>query len=64
MFGNKSWKTASLKSTIYEPWKWTSPTYIVTLDCDISQISSIVIDESHRMEDVNRANNKKVINNR
>lgn len=61
MFGSKSSKETSLKVTKYEPWKWTSPTYIITLDNDISQISAIEIDESQRMADVNRENNKKVL---
>lgn len=58
MFGSKSSKETSVKVTKYEPWKWTSPTFIVTLDSDISQISAIEIDPSQGMADVNRNNNK------
>jgi len=43
--------------TSAEPWPWTHPTYGLTLDIPLEEISKIEIDESQRLADVDRTNN-------
>ena len=56
MRGEKKNET-DLERVILPDWPWTHPTYQFTIDSPISEISSIVIDESGYMADVNRENN-------
>lgn len=57
MFGEKPAEN-NLPRKTYEAWKWTHPTYVVTIDKNINDISSVEIDPTQRMADVNRKNNK------
>jgi len=57
MFGEKPAENNIPRKT-YEAWKWTHPTYVVTLDRKIDEIASIEIDQTQRMADINRTNNK------
>lgn len=57
MFGKKPAENNIPRKT-YEAWKWTHPTYVVTLDRKIDEIASIEIDQTQRMADINRTNNK------
>ncbi len=43
--------------TICKDWDWTHPTYMLQIEEKNSEISSIEIDPSYRMMDVNRENN-------
>ncbi|MBO9150683.1 M1 family metallopeptidase [Chitinophaga sp. GCM10012297] len=60
MFGNKPAENADEKRIVHDGWRWTHPTYTLTIDTPISQLKSIDIDPSMRMADVNRNNNKAV----
>ncbi|GAB3018127.1 M1 family metallopeptidase [Niabella terrae] len=48
--GHAGWKT-------YPAWKWTQHKYVIETDLKLAQISSIEIDPSQRMADVERKNN-------
>jgi Peptidase family M1 domain len=62
MFGAKQAEDASIRRTTFEPWKWTSPTYIFALNRRLLDIKSVEIDPSQRMADVDRKNNKLELN--
>lgn len=57
MFGEKPAENDTKRKT-FESWKWTHPTYVVTIDATLNNIASIEIDPSQRMADVDRKNNK------
>ncbi|MCH2197783.1 MAG: M1 family metallopeptidase [Flavobacteriales bacterium] len=40
-----------------EDWPWTHPSYVLDINASYSDISSIVIDESKKMADIDRSNN-------
>ncbi|MDT0647253.1 M1 family metallopeptidase [Zunongwangia sp. F260] len=44
--------------TVKEDWAWAYPTYELKIDAEKSQISSIVLDESQLMADIDRSNNE------
>jgi aminopeptidase N len=57
MFGVKA-KEDNLQTTIIdEEWRWTHPTYIVTVKRKLTDIVRVEIDPSKRMADVERKNN-------
>jgi hypothetical protein len=58
MMGAKPAEDTSVNTTQLADWNWVNPSYSTTLSKPISSISSIEIDPSQRMADVNRANNK------
>ncbi len=60
MFGNKLQEDTSIKRVVHDGWKWTHPTYTVTLDVPLGRVKSIEIDPSRRMADIDRRNNKAV----
>jgi len=60
MFGQKPAED-TIPRTVFEPWKWTHPTYIFEVSQTLMNIKSIEIDPSFRMADVNRRNNKLVL---
>jgi len=47
---------------VYEPWKWTSPTYTFTVNRKLLDMKIVEIDPSQRMADVDRKNNKLELN--
>ncbi len=57
MFGSKKSELISNKTILEEEWKWTHPTYEFILKDDKKDITSIEIDPSKRMADVDRSNN-------
>lgn len=57
-FGNKPAEAGQEKRTVYEPWKWTHPTYEIETAHKLTQIVAIEIDPSQRMADIDRKNNK------
>ncbi|RAI98412.1 hypothetical protein LX64_04774 [Chitinophaga skermanii] len=57
MFGEKPNENPAQQRIVHDNWKWTSPTYTVTIDAPLSSITSIVIDPSKRMADIDRTNN-------
>jgi hypothetical protein len=58
MFGEKPVEDASIPRTTFEPWKWTSPTYIFELNHRLIDFKTVEIDPTQRMADVDRKNNK------
>lgn len=57
MFGQKPAED-QLPRTVYPAWKWTHPTYIIEFDKRLTELTTVEIDPSHRMADVDRKNNK------
>ncbi len=57
MCGRKKHGKSDLKVIDHEPWRWTNPTYTVTLPYPASDIRMVEIDPSYRMADVDRSNN-------
>lgn len=62
MFGEKPNENADIPRKVYEPWKWTHPTYIIQTDKKIINIKAVEIDPSQQMADVDRRNNLLEIN--
>jgi hypothetical protein len=58
MFGQKPAEDASIQRKVYEPWKWTHPTYTIESSRKLSDISIGEIDPSQRLADVERKDNK------
>jgi hypothetical protein len=58
MFGAKKAEEGQEPRTVYEPWKWTHPTYEIATKKRLSDIVSVEIDPSQRMADLERKNNK------
>lgn len=58
MFGNKQNENPKIKRTIGEAWKWTHPTYIISIDRRLIDLKKIEIDPGKRMADGERRNNK------
>lgn len=58
MYGVKPVEDNSVPRTVYEPWKWTHSTYIVETKRKLTDITTVEIDPSQRMADVERRNNK------
>ena len=57
MFGQKP-QEDTIPRTVYEPWKWTHPTYTFEVNQRLMNIRSIEIDPTWRMADTDRKNNK------
>ncbi len=58
MFGIKPEEDTKIPRLVFEPWKWTSPSYEFEVNHRLTDLRLIEIDASHRMADVNRNNNK------
>ena len=58
MFGEKPAEAASISRKVYEPWKWTHPTYIIESSQRLADISIGEIDPSQRLADIQRKDNK------
>ncbi len=57
MYANKPSENEMETRTIFEPWRWTHPTYVVEVKGRLLDIKKVEIDPSKRMADVNRKNN-------
>ncbi|HRP57778.1 M1 family metallopeptidase [Agriterribacter sp.] len=57
MFGEKPAENTTPRF-VQEPWKWTHPTYVFEVESSLMNISSVEIDPTWRMADINRSNNK------
>lgn len=57
MYANKEAENGAEKRTVFEPWRWTHPTYVVELPVKLTDLKKAEIDPSKRMADVNRNNN-------
>ncbi len=58
MYGEKPLEDPSIPRKVYEPWKWTSSTYIIESNSKLSDFTFVEIDPSQRMADVERKDNK------
>jgi hypothetical protein len=58
MFGIKPEEDKKIPRFVYEPWKWTNPSYEFEVNHKLTDLRLIEIDASHRMADVNRNNNR------
>jgi hypothetical protein len=58
MFGTKPEEDKNIPRFIYEPSKWTNPSYEFEINHKLTDLKLVEIDASHRMADVNRNNNK------
>ncbi|HKC36502.1 MAG TPA: M1 family metallopeptidase, partial [Chitinophagaceae bacterium] len=57
MFGEKPAEDASISRKVYEPWRWTHPTYIIESSHKLGDISLGEIDPSQRLADIQRKDN-------
>ena len=62
MFGQKPAEDNSITRIVYEPWKWTHPTYIIETSKKLTDIRVAEIDPSQRMADLERKDNKLELN--
>jgi hypothetical protein len=58
MFGEKPVEEGQEGRKVYEEWKWTHPTYEISSSRKLTDITSVEIDPSFRMADVERKNNR------
>ena len=58
MFGEKPVEDKSIPRTSFPSWKWTHPTYTVSVNKKLATMKTLEIDPSQRMADVERRNNK------
>ncbi|TDX00432.1 M1 family metallopeptidase [Dinghuibacter silviterrae] len=57
MFGSKPAEAGEGPRTVFDPWPWTNPTYIVQSNHHLRDIVRAEIDPTQRMADVDRRNN-------
>ena len=57
MYAAKENENSKEPRTVYEPWRWTHPTYTIELKNKLTDLKKVEIDASKRMADVNRKNN-------
>ena len=57
MYAAKASENSNEVRTVYEPWRWTHPTYTIELKSKLTDLKKVEIDASRRMADVNRKNN-------
>jgi len=57
MFGNKKQETPGEKFIVETEWKWTHPTYTISLKANLKDIKKVEIDPSKRLADVDQKNN-------
>lgn len=58
MFGQKPVEDATIQRKVYEPWKWTHPTYIIESSRKLTDIQIGEIDPSQRLADTEKKDNK------
>jgi hypothetical protein len=58
MLGSKPVEDQETQRIDMTPWPWVNPTYALKIEGSVSSISSIEIDPSMRMADIERENNK------
>ena len=57
MYGSKSAENSNQPNIIEEAWKWTHPTYTVSINKKLTTLTKAEVDPSKRMADVERKNN-------
>ena len=58
MYGLKPIEDKTFARKVYEPWHWTSETFIISTQKKLFDFTAVEIDPSQRMADVERKNNK------
>jgi hypothetical protein len=58
MFGSKPAEEGQQGRIVYEPWKWTHPTFEIRSGKKLTDIVAVEIDPSQRMADLDRKNNR------
>jgi aminopeptidase N len=58
MFGEKPAEEGQANRKIYDEWKWTHPTYVISSTRKLMDMVSIEIDPTYRLADINQKNNK------
>ena len=58
MYGEKPVENPAIPRKIYEPWKWTHYTYTIETSRKLADFTTVEIDPSLRLADVERKNNK------
>jgi hypothetical protein len=62
LLGNKPAEKTIVKTTTLETWPWVNPSYTLQIKKKMMEIESLEIDPSLRMADINRRNNKMMLN--
>jgi hypothetical protein len=57
MFGSKPAEPGQEPRKVYEPWRWTHPTYEISTSRKLTDIKRVEIDPSYRMADIDRKGN-------
>ena len=58
MFGEKPAEPGQQSRKVYPSWRWTSPTYNISTNKRLTDITAVEIDPTQRIADVNMKNNK------
>jgi hypothetical protein len=58
MYGQKANENTTIPRFTYEAWKWTHPTYVIETSKKLRDFTTVEIDPSMRLADVERKNNK------
>jgi hypothetical protein len=58
MYGEKPVEDSTVLRKTYEAWKWTHSTYIVETSKRLPDITTVEIDPTKRLADIDRRNNK------
>ncbi|NOT76480.1 MAG: M1 family metallopeptidase [Cyclobacteriaceae bacterium] len=58
LLGNKPQEDKNIPRTVSSPWPWVNPSYVLKINKPAASVTSIEIDPSLRMADINRKNNK------
>jgi hypothetical protein len=62
MYGEKPAEQGQNQRKVYPEWRWTHPVYEISTSRKLTDISSVEIDPSQRMADVDRKNNRIELN--
>lgn len=58
MYGSKPKETDTISRKVYDPWHWTSATYVIETDRKLTDVVATEIDPSQRLADIDRRNNR------
>ena len=58
MFGTKENEYKNVSFKTYDAWKWANTTYELVIDKPLNEITSLEIDPTQRLADIDRKNNK------
>jgi hypothetical protein len=57
-YGEKPIEDAAIPRKVYDAWKWTHATYVISTPQKLSSIRAVEIDPSQRLADIDRKNNQ------